>query len=219
VSLVNAAEGKSYPLSRDWVSIENVASPERVVEVTQPNSERWKLVARTQYVDIFENSRVLPRAWLVDEARRLDEPTMLEVIRTGKFPEGLQWNPLKTVLIDSGEMLPTCTTGEADVTRYEPNRIEVKTSSEAPAVLVLSENHYPGWQAKVDGQSVEVMRVNYNQRGVALPAGKHLVTFVYRPKSVLIGFVISLLTLGLLVWWAAGARLIRSRSKVQRLVS
>jgi len=37
---------------------------------------------------------------------------------------------------------------------------------------------------------------------VVLPAGEHTVEFVYRPKSVLIGAVISLLTLiGLVIWW------------------
>jgi uncharacterized iron-regulated membrane protein len=37
---------------------------------------------------------------------------------------------------------------------------------------------------------------------VLLPAGGHEVLFVYRPKSVLIGAVVSLLAaLGLLLWW------------------
>jgi uncharacterized membrane protein YfhO len=73
----------------------------------------------------------------------------------------------------------------------------------APAILVLSENHYPGWRAYVDGKSVDVIRVNYNLRGVAVPAGNHLVEFVYRPKSVLAGLAVSLLTLlSLLFWWS-----------------
>jgi uncharacterized membrane protein YfhO len=80
----------------------------------------------------------------------------------------------------------------------------VKTKSLAPAILVLSANHYPGWRASVDGRSVDVIRVNYNLRGVAVPAGDHLVAFVYRPKSVLVGLVISLLALAALVLWASG---------------
>jgi uncharacterized membrane protein YfhO len=61
-------------------------------------------------------------------------------------------------------------------------------------VLVLSENHYPGWRAYVDGRFVDTLRVDYNLRGVVLEAGEHSVDFVYRPKSVLLGIVISLLT-------------------------
>jgi uncharacterized membrane protein YfhO len=55
------------------------------------------------------------------------------------------------------------------------------------------------------------MRVNYNLRGVAVPAGNHLVEFVYRPKSVLIGLVISLLALATLVLWAGGRSLTAAR--------
>ena len=84
--------------------------------------------------------------------------------------------------------------------------MEVKTESAAPAILILSANHYPGWRASVDGRSVDVIRVNYNLRGVAVPAGNHLVTFVYRPKSVLFGLLISLSTLAALLLWASGLR-------------
>ena len=204
VSLVNTEEGKSYPLRREWVSIEPLASPTQVAEVPKPNSARWKLVSQTQYVDIFENARALPRAWLVSEVRTMDERSVLEVIRTGKLPDESQWNPLKTALVDSqpAGSIQGCTTCEAQVTQYEPNRISVKTRSDTASVLVLSENHYPGWRARVDGQAAEVMRVNYNQRGILLPPGGHLVTFVYQPKSVLIGFIISLLTFIVLLGWS-----------------
>jgi uncharacterized membrane protein YfhO len=97
------------------------------------------------------------------------------------------------------------------VTRYEPNRVEVRTAADAPAVLVLGENHYPGWRAEVDGRAVETLRVNYNQRGVALPPGAHEVRFLYRPKSVLLGLLVSLLTAAGLALW-----LVRGRSPTVR---
>ena len=49
----------------------------------------------------------------------------------------------------------------------------VRTKSVAPAILVLSENHYPGWKAYVDNRPVETLRVDYNLRGVVLTAGEH----------------------------------------------
>jgi uncharacterized membrane protein YfhO len=90
-----------------------------------------------------------------------------------------------------------------EVTRREPNRIELKTSSSAPSILVLSENHYPGWRAYVDGRATETLRVDYALRGVVLAAGEHRVEFVYRPKSVFIGLLVSLLTLAALLLWSS----------------
>ena len=47
-----------------------------------------------------------------------------------------------------------------------------------------------------------MLRVNYAQRGVYVPAGEHEVQFVYRPKSVLVGLLVSLLAAAALaVWW------------------
>jgi uncharacterized membrane protein YfhO len=79
--------------------------------------------------------------------------------------------------------------------------VDVRTESPAAAILVLSANHYPGWRAYLDGKSMGVVRVNYNQRGVVVPAGNHTVEFVYRPKSVFLGVVVSLLTLAMLIVW------------------
>jgi uncharacterized membrane protein YfhO len=85
---------------------------------------------------------------------------------------------------------------------------------------VLSENHYPGWRAYLDGRPVGVLRVDYNLRGVHVPAGEHEVRFVYRPKSLMAGAALSLLTaLGLLLWWRGllpGARLKALASRVRR---
>ena len=114
------------------------------------------------------------------------------------------------VLIDSAisEKQPGELNGSATITKYEPNRIELNTKANQPSILVLSESHYPGWRAYIDGRFTDTLRVDYNLRGVAVPAGDHKVEFIYRPKSVLIGFVISLLALtGLIVAPFAAKRL------------
>ena len=188
---------------------ESLANPDQrppTSELDSPTGPRWKRIAEIGKVAVFENTRTLPRAWLATGELVATEEEELNIIRTGKTPNGAAWNPLEQALVVSnsgaGFGKGDGPTGKAEVMRHEPNHVEVRTESVAPAILVLSENHYPGWRAFVDGQAVEVMRVNYNQRAVALSAGNHLVTFVYRPKSVLIGLVISLLTLAALVVWS-----------------
>jgi hypothetical protein len=196
LSLVNQREGKTYPLERDMVNMNN-ETPEAK---TDSSPARWKLVAQTKYVDIYENGRAMPRAWLAPETRVLNEAAMLDVIRSDRFVDGTKWDPSTTALIESplSEEVRPGAPGEAQITRYEPNRIEVSTKAGGPSILVLSENHYPGWRAYIDGRAVETLRVDYNLRGVSLPAGQHLVEFSYRPKSVLIGMAMSLFAIAFL---------------------
>lgn len=194
ISMANSATGETYALRRAAVAIEPaLASPN---SSTPPASHaRWELVAQTQYVQIYENTRALPRAWLTSEVRILDQQSMLEVIRSGKFQDGSVWEPERTALVE-GEVPLESQNGSqtsARITRYEPNRIEVSTKADTPSILVLSENHYPGWRAYVDGRFVDTLRVDYNLRGIALPGGEHTVELLYRPKSVIVGAVISLL--------------------------
>ncbi len=215
VSRVTLADGeRAFPLRSEWLKKESEAKVEEPSVATHGKDApaRWQHVAEADQVAILENTRVLPRAWLASGEFVATDEQELAVIRSGKLPSGALWDPFAQALVESstginfpGASLSGDDTRRAEVTVNEPNRVEVKTESASPALLVLSANHYPGWRAFVDGQAVEVMRVNYNQRGVAVPAGNHLVSFVYHPKSVLIGLAISLLTLAGLAWgwWRA----------------
>ena len=175
-----------------------------LAETFAADTSRWQQVAQLSDVSVYENLRALPRAWLATGVVQLPEDALLKVIRTGKLPDGQPWEPLRTALMDAS--LQMNFGGEevgrkAEIVRYEPNRIELRTACVAPSVLVLSENHYSGWRAYVDGQFVPTLRVDYNLRGIALPPGEHSISFVYCPKSVLFGLLISLFTaIALLAW-------------------
>ena len=47
------------------------------------------------------------------------------------------------------------------ITKYQPNRIEVDCASDSDTYLVLSELFYPGWQAYIDGNKVQILRADY----------------------------------------------------------
>lgn len=203
VTRITLADGENaFPLRRDWITEQADQSSDSEA------GQRWKKIADVKDAVIFENARFLPRVWLASEVKVLPDPEILNVIQNARFSDGKAWDPHKVVLTE-GHVDFASTTNDAndpyasaEVLQAEPNQVIVKTKSAQPAILVLSANHYPGWRAYVDGQFVTNLRVDYNLRGVVLPAGEHTVEFVYRPKSVLIGAVISLLTLiGLLIWW------------------
>jgi hypothetical protein len=200
VSLAN--EGQSFPLRAEWITRETNTSEDPQAPGTVLGG-RWRRLKEFDRVSIFENTHTLPRAWLVHEFLTLTESEILKVVRTGELPDGNVWNPQRLALLETQAALsngPSQIDSErADVTKHEPNRLEVHTTSSAPGILVLSENYFPGWRVYVDGQPAQLLRVNYNLRGVLLPQGEHAVSFVYRPWSVLIGVIVSLLTLAVLL--------------------
>lgn len=213
LSRLTLADGeRAFPLRSEWVKKELVADTEQPpAERDVPTAPRWKPIAELGKVAVFENTHVLPRAWLVTGELVATDEEELKIIRSGKTSDGAPWNPLERALVEhstgisfGSAVLSPGQIRRADVTRHEPNRVEVKTECAGPSLLVLSENYYPGWRAFVDGKPVKIMRVNYNQRGVPLVAGNHFVTFTYRPASVRAGLVISLLTLLALVPWTGG---------------
>lgn len=73
--------------------------------------------------------------------------------------------------------------------RADYQKLSVETN--APVWLVQMDTWYPGWQASVDGVLVPILRADYLFRGVFVPAGDHTIEFIYRPKSFMIGLIIS----------------------------
>jgi uncharacterized membrane protein YfhO len=97
---------------------------------------------------------------------------------------------------------------QAEVRRGGPNELEVTTETAATRFLVVSEMHFPGWRAYVDGVETPIYRTNYLFRGIVVPTGRHTVRFVYRPASVGVGASVSalgMLVLAALVRRKAGA--------------
>ncbi len=82
--------------------------------------------------------------------------------------------------------------GEWEIVDYRANKITVETDSKNNKFLVLSESHYLGWKAYLDGKRVKIYKTNGVLKGIFIPEGEHLVRFVYDPLSFKVRFFISL---------------------------
>jgi uncharacterized membrane protein YfhO len=100
--------------------------------------------------------------------------------------------PLDAPLAEAGDVVDASTVRWS---RREPAHLEVDVDLPADGLLVLGEVHYPGWRSYVDGDPVPTLRANLALRAVPVPAGQHQVEMVYRPWTVPVGIVISVLTL------------------------
>jgi len=63
------------------------------------------------------------------------------------------------------------------------------------AYLFLGDAWYPDWVVRVDGIETPIQRADYIFRAVRLTPGMHQIEFEYRPRSLIIGAVISVATL------------------------
>ena len=57
------------------------------------------------------------------------------------------------------------------------NKIEVNVENEGEGFLVLTDSFYPTWSVNIDGIDSQIIRTNYNFRGVVVPAGSSKVIF------------------------------------------
>jgi hypothetical protein len=190
-SLFDETTGKSEPLANFYLP-----------------SARWRQLGRFDQVEVYENLRVMPRAWFTEAFVERADQEMLKTIRSNSF------DPSKSALIEKGAMKWTfyppygldpgphndATATEAlkpderepkvEIKRYGSQRIEL--AAKTPPIggfLVLSEIYYDGWEARVDGQPTEIYRTDYTLRGVRVPPGDHRIEFVYRPRSFRLGAI------------------------------
>jgi hypothetical protein len=161
-------------------------------------------------VKIYEYSATHPRAYLVCDP---------EVVGSAEAAwDRLAGNPDTMVLTVGSEVSigseNTCqgdSPGKAVVTSYEPERVSVEVDVQGSGVyLVLLDAWYPGWEARVDGRSADIHRANGLFRAVSVPEGTHTVEFVYRSSPLILGGIISLISLlgiaGILVYDAVSHR-------------
>mgnify|MGYP002624624045 CR=1 FL=1 len=131
----------------------------------------------------IQNPYVYGNGWFVDQITYVDNANK-EIETVGKIDlrhQAVADVKFKTQL---GEAAVQDTASIVKITSYEPNRLTYDVNSGKGGVLVFSEIYYPGWTATVDGEAVELGRVNYILRAINIKPGQHQVELAFFPKSV-----------------------------------
>ena len=172
-------------------------------DIALGDRDRFEFLETVADSSIYKNLRALPRAWLVPKVISARPAQILEAIRTSVAPDGTAFDPGTMAFVEEPFSLDsTGPTGSSNarVVEISSDRLVVATEATAPAFLVLSDVYYPGWVAAVDNRETELFQTDYALRGVAVPAGKHTVTFRFRPPSFYWGLAIAIAALvGLII--------------------
>ncbi len=104
---------------------------------------------------------------------------------------------------DCPQELPAGGPGTAEIAAQGGNWIELIARADSGGWVVLSDLHYPGWRAQVDGEDSEILPANGAFRAIHVPPGTHTLRLEYRPAWLAWSAALSvggLLTLLALVW-------------------
>ncbi len=182
------------PLDSKLVNLLNV----KYVLTTRPLPNAGYTLVYDNEIKIFRNDRVLPRAFMVPQARVItDRNTLLEEMK--------RFDPEREVLIEQAPMAngPPCAYNPLSIGKYSGTEVIVKSDQACAGWLVLTDSYSPGWIAQIDDEDARLYRADFNFRAVFIPAGAHTVRFKYSPISLRVGIIASFLGAMALVLGAA----------------
>lgn len=138
----------------------------------------------TQEGELRQNPYALGNAWFVGDIQYVDKPieelSALQVIDPARQAVAdKRFSPLL------GQAVEPADGDYIRETSYAPNRLTYQSRSASENVAVFSEVFFPwGWEATIDGNPVEIGRVNYVLRALRVPAGTHEIVMTFNPSSV-----------------------------------
>ncbi|MFL5350262.1 MAG: YfhO family protein [Hyalangium sp.] len=143
---------------------------------------------------LSRSKTALPRAFLVQKAQVTPDADALKAVLDPTEPFR------STAFLATGEPLDRLSCGgHTRIVSSGARHLEVAVEACDESYLVVSDSHYPGWRATVDGATTPIHRADFALRAVRIPAGPHTVRFDYSPLSFRVGLALSLLALSGLV--------------------
>lgn len=152
----------------------------------------------------LQNPYAQGNGWFVDKIDYVADANA-EYAEVGKIDvrhEAVADKQFEAVL---GQAKANDSTATVKLDKYEPNNLQYTVNSKNGGIVVFSEIYYPGWKATVDGQSVELGRVNYILRAVNVKPGKHIVVLDFHPTSISTTETIAYISIVILLLAIVGA--------------
>ena len=132
---------------------------------------------------IYENTRVLPRYFVVGSTRAYPDSAGLLAALGDASLEELSSVAFVEARDSAGLHLPQSgvSAGRVRLLTYEADRISLSITARDRSLLVCAMNYSPYWRAYVDDREADVIPVDYTFIGVGIPGGVHRVELRYEP--------------------------------------
>lgn len=156
---------------------------------------------------VYRNENALPRAFLVGAAEVVADDDAVAHILSRDF-DFSRTAALAEPLPD-GVHLEGDPIGEVEWRERAHDRAELLVRTDRPALLVITDNFYPAWEARVDDVATPILRANHTFRAIPVPAGEHRVELRYRSGVLRASALVSGGMLALLLGIGVGGSLLR----------
>ncbi len=146
-------------------------------------------------VRIYEVKNALPRAhfatsWQLNTGHADVLKQIIEADTSG-------FDPAKMLLVEpspDGKLIMQANDAQqhkgeqyVEILDDRPEHVAISAKVNRPGFVVLADQFYPGWQAKVDSVPAQIYCANAVERAVFIPQGSHLIEFDYEPESLKTG--------------------------------
>ncbi len=164
------------------------------------------------YESVWEFSD-LPRARLVGDVVILPDDQVMPHMLSDDFDPARQvvLSDPPPIDLPGGEVA-----GSVEWVERNNNDMTLRVSADRPAVLVLADNWFPAWRARIGDEEVPVLRANHSLRAVPISAGEHTVEFYYESDQLTWSLRLTLLSLAVVAGLIAMDGILGRRSAERR---
>lgn len=168
----------------------------------QTESRQWRPVAEVPgwNMRVFECDPGASRAFIASSVQVAPAPHDPEWERDALFdPAAADQSARLTAMPPASGTAGPYESPFARIVEDRASHVAIEASAGQGGILVLRDSYDPSWTAAVDGMPAAIGRANGRYRAVALPPGRHVIRFSYRPRELVVGLTLSGMTAVLLM--------------------
>lgn len=141
----------------------------------------------------------LPRVslipWAVPSSDAAQDIAQINLTNTALLDAGTASTEVLALLTKSPASSVGATDGTCHLVADRPGQLTIDASTATPQLLLVTERFHRGWQARVDGVPVPVLKANGEFLACLISPGQHRVEFTFTPGSLRWGRVVSMAAL------------------------
>ncbi|MBI4130584.1 YfhO family protein [Candidatus Roizmanbacteria bacterium] len=154
--------------------IANLLNVRYILSFDDLASPRYTLVFQEGQTKLYENHDAFPRAFFVEEIRKVTRESMQETLTDESV------NLRNTAFVADEVDVPAGVLSKDEtvtIAHYSSNSVDLSAHANQPRMLIVSDAYYPNWRVTIDGSPAKIYLVDYALRGVVVPEGTHTIQF------------------------------------------